>query len=689
MTRATLCAGAWGASLAVTVLAAKGPDASAHSSPWLLQFQHSTRQPRSGQAVQVTAVVQPGVTALTLRYQVVRPGAYVELKSPAYGTNWSNLPLTQTAVSSTSVTFHVEMPSQLNQHRSLIRYRLSALDSAGRQVTAPGTPNRPLNEAYFVYDGVPAWRGAIRPRGNDPRQAEATTFSADAMNRVQVCHFLARKTAVENTTWREHSFIKEYKYTGTLVVDGTVYDHVGFRARGGVWRYALGKNMWKFDFPPNHGLKARDDFGRPYPAPWAKLNLRSCIQQGDYGCRGEQGMFESVGFRLFNLAGVPAPRTFWLQLRIIDEAEEQPADQYAGDFWGLYLAIENEDGRFLKAHRLPKGNLYKMANGTGELEYRVPGGAADGADLVRFMSAYAGNPPEAWWRANVNLPAYYSYRAICECIHHYDIGDGKNYDYYHDPATDQWLVIPWDIDLTWADHMYGNGEEPFKHRVLARPLFRLEYQNRLREIRDLLFNPDQTGQLIDEHAAVIWDPTGAPSLAEADRRKWDYHPMMGLSQKAGQGRFFQATASRDFPGMLQLMKNYVKARGTWIDQALLPDPALPATPTVRSTGPAQFPPGQLHFRAAPYQGAAPFAAVKWRVAQVGPATPSGTSRPSPRHYEITPVWESAESNDPTAEITVPDGPVKTGNTYRVRARMKDVTGRWSHWSAPVEFTAGQ
>jgi hypothetical protein len=110
---------------------------------------------------------------------------------------------------------------------------------------------------------------------------------------------------------------------------------------------------------------------------------------------------------------------------------------------------------------------------------------------------------------------------------------------------------------------------------------------------------------------------------------------------------------------------------------------------VRSTGPAQFPPGQLHFRAAPYQGAAPFAAVKWRVAQVGPATPSGTSRPSPRHYEITPVWESAESNDPTAEITVPDGPVKTGNTYRVRARMKDVTGRWSHWSAPVEFTAGQ
>ena len=29
---------------------------------------------------------------------------------------------------------------------------------------------------------------------------------------------------------------------------------------------------------------------------------------------------------------------------------------------------------------------------------------------------------------------------------------------------------------------------------------------------------------------------------------------------------------------------------------------------------------------------------------------------------------------------------RAGHTYRVRARVKDATGRWSHYSAPVEFT---
>lgn len=70
---------------------------------------------------------------------------------------------------------------------------------------------------------------------------------------------------------------------------------------------------------------------------------------------------------------------------------------------------------------------------------------ADRSDLRQFLSTYTrGNPPDDWWRANLNLPSYHSYRAICECIHHYDIGDGKNYDYFHNPVSRQWQVIPWD-----------------------------------------------------------------------------------------------------------------------------------------------------------------------------------------------------------------------------------------------------
>src|SRR5262249_17863974 len=161
-------------------------------------------------------------------------------------------------------------------------------------------------------------------------------------------HLISKKNSVEAATWREQYGGEDYKWTGTLVYDGEVYDHIHYRARGGVWRYAMGKNMGKFSFNPGHDFQAADDYGKPYHAAWGKMNLRPCIQQGDYGMRGEQGMFEAVGFRLFNLVGVESPHTHWIQLRIIDDAVEvNPRSQYDGDFWGLYLVIEEEGGRFL------------------------------------------------------------------------------------------------------------------------------------------------------------------------------------------------------------------------------------------------------------------------------------------------------------------------------------------------------
>ncbi len=663
-----------------------------HSTPapaWLLRLEHSPQQPHSGQLVQVSARVRSSITNAALLYQLVEPGAYIELQDAAFTNNWLALPMRAAGGSADEKTFQAELPGALQKHRLLVRYRLSVQDASGQQLFAPASSDVPPNYAYFVYDGIPAWTGSIDPRSTDPKLAAALTFPREAMQRVQAYHLLGKRRSIENATWREHDPGKDYKYTGTLVVDGEVFDHVGYRARGGVWRYAMGKNMWKFSLAGDHNLQARDDFGRPYPGLWNKINLRGCIQQADFGQRGEQGMFESVGFRLFNLAGTAAPSTHWIQLRILDEARENPADQYRGDFWGLYLAIENEDGRFLKAHNLPSGNLFKMEGGSGLLQHHATGAVTNLTDLFEFMSTYRrGNLPDSWWEATFDLRGYYSYRAICECIHHYDVSDGKNYDYYHNPETGHWQILPWDIDLTWADNMYGGGDDPFKRRVLSRPAFRLEYQNRLREIRDLLFNPEQTGQIIDEYAAVIWDPTGAPSMVEADRRKWDYHPVMAMGFKAGQGLFYEAARSGDFRGMVQSMKNYVKSRGAWIDSVLLNDSAIPATPTAIACGPTNFPPDQLRFHASAYQGSKPFAAVKWRLAEIAPGkTGAHSPRPIQGPREITSLWESTELSNPADEITVPNDVAKPGHTYRVRARMKDTTGRWSHWSPPVEFVA--
>jgi hypothetical protein len=503
---------------------------------------------------------------------------------------------------------------------------------------------------------------------------------------VQSYFLIAKIKDVENATWYQPSRGKEYHYTGTFVADGKVYDHVPFRARGGDWRYAMGKNMWKFNFNKGHHFEAKDDYSERYRSKWDKLNLRSCIQQGDYGRRGEQGMYESVGFRLFNLVGADAPRTHWVTLRIVGEKEENPANQYRGDFWGLYLAIENEDGDFLQEHDLPEGNIYKMMFGQGELSNGSPDKPARGGDLQRFLSGLHRAQSETWWRQNVDLPRYYSYRSIVEAIHHYDIAAGKNYDFYF-PANDpKCRVIPWDIDLTWGDHMYGGGRDPF-YPAFAQPAIKLEYQNRLREIRDLLYNPSETGRLIDECAGIIYRP-GAQSIVDADRLKWDYHPIMSsryaMSGKADPGLFYQAVRSRDFPGMVAQMKDYVIRRAAYIDRSLLADSAVPAAPTITYSGSPGFPINRLKFKTSPFAADSKFAAMQWRIGQIDHG-----AKPKQRgHYEITPTWQSEELTQFSSETAIPVQALKPETTYRARCRMKDGTGRWSHWSEPIEFTAG-
>ena len=653
---------------------------------------HLPQQPKSGQPVRLVAHITStgALSNVTALIQLVNPGGYIELTDPAYQTNWTAVPLHDDGRDGDATAgdgrFTALLPATLQTHRRLVRYRVMATDAAGRSVTVPYADDPQPNFAYFVYDGIPAWRAAIEPGSKDPKRAAVTTFSADTLRQVPAYHLIGKKSAVEGATWTEKYGGDAYKWLGTLVYDGHVYDHIHYRARGGGWRYAMGKTMWKFAFNRGHDLAARDNYGRPYDTKWTRLNLGACIQQGNYGHRGEQGMFESAGFKLFNLAGLEAPATHFVHFRVItDAAESDPANQFAGDFWGLYLAVEQPGGRFLDEHDLPDGNFYKMVGGSGELNNQGPRAASDKSDLNQFLRTYTGTrPADAWWRTNLDLPRYFNYRAVVEAIHHYDIdeGAGKNYFYYLNPQTARWSVHPWDLDLTWADSMYGGGQDPFRDRVLPRPAFNREYQYRVRELRDLLLNDDEGWRVIDDLAALIH--RGSPSFVDADRAKWDFHPALvkySHSGNGGHGRFYQAAPTKDFAGMVRLMKDYLKRRGAWMDATLANDKAIPATPAVTAVGPPDFPRKHLAFRCAPYAGANPFAALQWRLGEIAPAAADTAPK-----YEVTAVWESPNLTTFNAELTVPPDAVTAGHTYRLRARFQDTTGRWSHWSAPMQFT---
>lgn len=683
--------------------------------PAVRQVEHQPEQPRSGDPVTISArVTDPeGVQSVRLEYQVVTPGNYIDLEDPAYKTDWTSVVMQRGMLDTNRFT--AELPPSVVHHRNLIRYRILCRDGLGGEGRSPQADDPQPNFALFCHDGVPAWNGAVRP-GSTGAAGALFTVSTNEMNRLPVYHLISKKKSVEDSTWLDRSHGDEYFWTGALVYDGEVYDHIRFRPRGGVWRYAMGKNMWKFDFNRGHDFRARDIWGRRFNTSWSKLNLGACIQQGDTNHRGEQGMFESVGFRLFQLLGVPASHSTFVQFRVIDEAEESPADsQYSGDFWGTYLAIEQLDGRFLDEHGLPDGNLYKMEGGFGEPNNLGPDGPVDSSDLGLFLNAYNAPDnaqlPDDWWRTHLNLEAYYNYQIIVQGIHHYDIADGKNYFYYHHPLDHRWMVVPWDLDLTWANNMYRSGQtggdEPFKSRVLsnfravpARPALALEFRNRVREVRDLLWNEDEAGRLIDEEALRLRG-TEPLTLLDADRAQWDYNPIM-IDQnivdlgKAGQGRFYQfptgSGVTRNFMGAVQLMKNYVKYRAnnaTFSLDTLSKEPLQPGQPQLEFIGPAGFPLNRLSFRATDYQGSAPFRSVKWRVGEISRVGHPGYDPSEPMAYEIQPVWESPELTSPAVEMTLPLAPLKVGHLYRARVRYTDAEGRTSHWSPPVEFTAGE
>jgi hypothetical protein len=656
-----------------------------------------------GDTVAITArVTDPeGVQSVALAYQIVEPGQYIEINTAAYNSNWTTVSMRDDGLNGDAASgdgiYTVVLPASLQQHRRLIRYRLTASDNLGATVTGPYADDAQPNFAYYVYGNTPSWTGAVQPGVTPP-----VTYSPVLLDSLPTYQLITTRSdhetalRIPNSTQPGYTG-SDYLWQGALVYNGEVYDHINYRARGGVWRYSMGKNMWKFDFNRGHYFQAHDDYGQPYDEKWKKLNFSAIIQQGNFNHRGEQGLFEAVGFKLFNLAGVESPLTHYVHFRVVESANENGANQYSSDFQGLYLAIEQPDGQMLEQHGLPDGNFYKMEGGTGSLNNQGPTQPSNRSDLNLFQTTFVNSTPsEQWWRENLDLARYYSYRSIVEAIHHYDIDEsaGKNYFYYHNPETGKWSVHAWDLDLTWANNMFGGGREPFRDRVLPRPEFGVEYRNRLREIRDLLYNSEQTGMIIDEFAQHIYTP-GQPSWVDADRSMWDYNPILTSSyinpSKAGHGRFYQQAATDDFPGMMQLMENYVVSRGAFIDNTLLTDDSqVPQRPTISYNGPAGFPADGLTFNNSGFASPAgsSFAALEWRIAEVSDPTNPNFDPAEPRSYEMTPTWQSGRLTTFSSSATVPGDSLRIGETYRVRVRHQDAAGRWSHWSQPVQFIAG-
>lgn len=634
---------------------------SSEAPPAIRQVSHTPEQPGSSDAVVVTAkVTDPdGVASVVLETQVVAPGSYVpaflakstpqllsnptgpRTPNPAYEQNWSSQNMVDDGTGADEFAgdgiYTATLPAQPNRH--LVRYRITVADLGGASVRVPYEDDDQLNFAWFHYDGVPDY------------QTTSGTFPASVIESVPVYHVLTTSADFNQMVGYNggdriprdnYDARSEYNWNCTFVYEGKVYDNARFRLRQRNARYAgTGKRSLKFRFNRGNYPTFRNAAGEKYSEPWRFLATHKMV-----GSRSNPtwGLDQATNHLIWNLTGTPAPYTHWAHFRVVQSANEY-TNQFTGDYYGMLLALEEYDARFLDSHDMEKGNLYKLisgrTNGLDVQRYQAADSVNDASDFSNIIFQLRPARDDNWLRDHVNWDSWNRYHAVVDMIRHYDVRPNlnehlKNRAYYFEPSPTNPLgklnVLPWDSDTSWGPNWNDGLDFPMQvvfGTNLANPSprepFSIDYLNTVREMRDLIWTPEQVSLLIDPLAATI------DQLVPADRARWQGAP--------GGGQF-------DLPieNVVADMKRFAFDGGSWVGgtnglmpaisqdtglsgqqgrdaylDALVADPAGPAKPTITYTGDAGFPQDGLAFTSSNFsdpQGSNTFQAMEWRLAEV-------------------------------------------------------------------------
>lgn len=757
--------------------------------PVTRQVSHSPNSPTSGVPVLISAKVtdNDGLSTVTCAYQSVMPGSYIRKTDAAYTSSWSSLVMKDDGTGGDVIAgddvYSCTIPANVQTHRRLVRFTITATDSLSNSVKVPYADDEQPNFAYFVYDGVPSWTGAFRPTSFAGFPATtAKTFDSTLINSLPPYHLIANGSDVENCQY--NGSYQDTRFTGTLVYDGVVYDHIQFKVRGQASTYNTGKNKWNVFFNRARDLQARDNQGKKYKETWNNLVLNANACPWAAVNRGAAGVDEATCARIYELAGNTNFKTHYVHWRVIDSATEQsPTSQYDTDLWGLYLGLEPTEGNMLDERGLPDGNIYAIEGNGGDKKHQGEGQPVDSSDWNNFRSSLeTSGQSEAWYRANMDLPKLYTFLGLNRLTGNVDVRPGDNYRYYHRGNDNKWEILAYDLDMQYiAAHHWGGGMDGVNvagqpNSILAimrHPALALEYRNRCRELLDLVAsdasaNGGQIGQLIDEYARLV-DPAGSNgnSWAYLDAHLWNLHTRANGSgsdtgQNNSKGNFFRANyrdgnrgglggtsytntwirtladpdgdGFSDFQARADWFVNfatntYPTGAAPWVRKATntagsgddtdanrqkgygykylefeslyggfadsrneptqAADLNFPNTPTITYTGSANYPANDVRFATSAFtdpNGNGTFSALQWRLAEISAPGIAGYVEGNNRKYEVEATWESGDLASFTPEIQYPVAGLKPGSTYRARVRHKDNTGRYSHWSAPVQFT---
>lgn len=161
------------------------------------------------------------------------------------------------------------------------------------------------------------------------------------------------------------------------------------------------------------------------------------------------GLSQSLAYRLFRAAGMPAPRCNHALLYV------------NGEYYGLYSNVETEDKTFLaRWFSSDEGNLYEeggsdlLPGSAGLFELETNEGANDRSDLEALIAAVASATPadfSAVVGRQLDLDRYLSFAALealagGEDGYSYVLGTPNNFRLYRDPETQRFVFLPWGLD---------------------------------------------------------------------------------------------------------------------------------------------------------------------------------------------------------------------------------------------------
>jgi spore coat protein CotH len=266
---------------------------------------------------------------------------------------------------------------------------------------------------------------------------------------------------------------------GEFEFDGKKWADVGVRFKGNSSFAMSGKTIkkpFKVDF--NRYVKGQDFHGLEM------INLAN-----NYGEPAQ--VREALAFAVFRAAGVPSPRTAFVELYLT------VLGQHQREFVGLYTLIEQVDKTFLKNHFKDGAGMLLKPEGFMNLPYLGPDwkpyaemyrpkdepdakakqrlidftrlvNFADNADFNRSISKF------------LDVDRYLRYVAACSVMVNVDsfIGLGHNYYLYLDPNDNRFTFLPWDLNATFGMFPTVGGANLQTPHTIAKPYFG---RNRLTE----------------------------------------------------------------------------------------------------------------------------------------------------------------------------------------------------------------